>query len=78
MGAGVIYQLHYVGGSKDGMEVLSPRPYDAMFEQTEIYVADSAGEDCLEWIDDDTRRITLRLYRSNCTEADWQKFLSQP
>ena len=58
---GVIYLLTYVGGPMDGQEVWSPRPYDAFCEEeNHIYRADDEGEACLEWVDDETRRITLR------------------
>jgi hypothetical protein len=56
----MIYELHYIGGPMDGQEVLSPRPFDIIVETDgSAYVADCEGEECLEWVDDETRRITL-------------------
>lgn len=57
----MIYRLILVGGPRDGQEILSPRPYDALQEPGDhVYVADAEGDACLEWEDDSTRRITLR------------------
>ncbi len=57
----MIYQLHYVGGARDGSIVNSFRPYDAMKEADGFYVADAEGEACLIWVDDWTRKIQLRF-----------------
>jgi hypothetical protein len=55
----MIYRLYYIGGPHDGEEVISPRPYDATEYRGEVYAATEEGDDCLEWVDDNTRRITL-------------------
>jgi hypothetical protein len=57
----MIYELIFIGGPKDGQEVLSPRPYDAIQEPDgHVYSADAEGDACVERVDERTGRITLR------------------
>ena len=66
----MVYLLNYVGGPNDGREnVYSVKPYDGIKEPDgSIYMADEQGEACLEWVDDETRRITLK-YRGNARDG---------
>lgn len=66
-----IYHLHYIGGPCDGIVCNSFRPYDMMREPDgSLYAADEHGEKCLEWVDDWTRRITLK-FRGNMTFEEY-------
>jgi hypothetical protein len=59
--AGLVYELHFLGGPRDGAVAYSPRPYDRITDGVGlVYAADREGPECLEWVDDGTRRITLR------------------
>jgi hypothetical protein len=54
----MVYELHYVGGPCDGEQELSPRPYDSVEFQGMVYSVKDEDESP-EWVDDNTRRITL-------------------
>lgn len=54
-----MYHLYYHGGSYDGKQVNSFRPYDSMQINSEIYKATEGGDDCLVWENDYTFGIDL-------------------
>ena len=68
----MIYELHYVGGPEDGHMVYAFRPYFCMrHPDNAVYRAEMDGDGpALEWVDDDTRAITLR-FEGYWPEVSW-------
>jgi len=62
-GAGMIYELHYVGGPEHGRMAYAIRPYFRMrHPDGAVYQAEMDGEQPVtEWVDDDTRAIALHF-----------------
>jgi hypothetical protein len=59
----LVYQLHYVGGPDDGRMCFAFRPYFRMrHPDNAIYQAEmEGGQPAMEWVDDETRAITLHF-----------------
>ena len=67
----MIYEIHYVGGPNDGQMAFAIRPYFRMkHHDNAVYQAEMEGEGAgaganggpvMDWVDDDTRAITLHF-----------------
>lgn len=63
------YRMTLCGGPRDGETLVASRPFDRLTSTCgHDYRARCAGPDCLEWVDADTRRITL-VYRGRVDPA---------
>jgi hypothetical protein len=59
----ICYEIVHIGGPDDGLVSFSPRPYEELRdEKGHVYRSEEPAPDCLEWVSDTVRRITV-IYR---------------